>query len=163
MATAACHKNSAQYWTTSLMEGRLQPATRPQDSAGHFTCSCLLREVACRPLSVALGIRLLANSSWKSGPLTAASAGPLLPAATRGRSGTMAEADITSLESAARAPPPPSASPSAGQWGKDSAQEYVMRGMAHSLCHKSLAYAPAMAIGDSIAAADWHGASSKLP
>ena len=74
----------------------------------------------------------------------------------------MAEADTTSLESAARAPPPPSASPNAGQWGKNSAQECVMWGMAHSLCHKSLAYAPAMAIGESNAAAGWHDASSKL-
>lgn len=37
-----------------------------------------------------------------------------------------------------------------------------MWGMAHSLCHKPLACAPAMAIGESNAAADWHGASSKL-
>ena len=124
-----------QKFSTVLVNksGVLQPATRPQDSEGHLTCSCLLREAACRPLSEARGIRLLANSSWKSDPLTAASARPLLPAAARGRSGTMAEADTTSLESAARAPPPPSASPKAGQLGR--AQPSSMRlGMGPVTC-----------------------------
>ena len=162
MATAACHKNLAQYWTTSLMEGRLQPTTRPHDSEGHFTCSCSLREAACRPLSVALGIRLLANSSWKSGPLTAASARPLLLDAARGRSGTMAEADTTSLESAARAPPPPSASPNAAHFGRTSAQQHAIEDWANPLYHQFALNAPGMAIGGHNAAAGWHGASSKL-
>ena len=128
-----------------------------------FTCICLLKGAACRPLSVALGIRLLANSSWKGCALTAASAGPLLPAADRRRSGTMAEADTTSLESAARAPPPPSASPTAGQLGRESTQQHAIGDGANRLCLKFSANAPAMAIGGHNATAAWRGASSKCP